>query len=344
VIKAAPYSFFVCVGILVFIGWGAIWFIFRYRIEKYQESVAHLERDAKRLEKELERSPVSAQVAVSVPSLGTAKLPPVMVDFAPWEGQSDRMYLTVTNRGHEQLFEAQCRVIERRNDPNPTPLRTFDLQWESGTRALHLRSGQSGNLHIASVGKGPATNTEWMRLEAAPVGQHGQQGPESRWTTPAKSLPEYDVGITIIGQQSNQQQSEVFTVRAGNSRALEMFKRGLAVATPETLAERTVKLRREIEDFVIGVGRKPKAELSANDSSLEIIKKSRQAVELWYNKITYGYERLYAEGVRQVFLEYGELGLLPMGFNSDIKQAQSVEDGIKQVIARLVTLEYSLRS
>jgi hypothetical protein len=94
------------------------------------------------------------------------------------------MYLTVTNRAHEQMFEAQCRILARRNDPNPTPLRTFDLQWESGTRAFHLNSGQSGNLFIASAGKGPATNMEWMRLEAAPAGQHGQQGPDSCWVDP----------------------------------------------------------------------------------------------------------------------------------------------------------------
>jgi hypothetical protein len=71
VIKAAPYSFIVCVGILVFIGWGLIWFIFRYRIEKYQESVEHLERDVKRLEKELERSPVPLPAVAPVPIFGT---------------------------------------------------------------------------------------------------------------------------------------------------------------------------------------------------------------------------------------------------------------------------------
>ncbi len=129
----------------------------------------------------------------------------------------------------------------------------------------------------------------------------GNKGQTVAGLTPTKSLPEYDVEITIIGQQSNQPQSERFTVRAGKSRALEMLKSGLAVTTPETLAERTRKLRREIEDFVVGIGPKPKLEFGAKDSSLDVIKKSREAVEPWYNKITCGYQRLYAERVRQTF-------------------------------------------
>jgi uncharacterized membrane protein len=32
----------------------------------------------------------------------------VNVKFAPWQGQFDKMFLTVTNRSHRQVFEAQC--------------------------------------------------------------------------------------------------------------------------------------------------------------------------------------------------------------------------------------------
>jgi|GEM_PF-4750890 len=109
----------------------------------------------------------------------------------------------------------------------------------------------------------------------------------------------------------------------------------------ETLVERTLKLRCEIEGWVIGIGPKPKPEIVASDSSVDVTRKIREAIEPWYNKITFGYERHYAERVQTIFLEFGELGLLPIGFSSEINQAQSVEDGIRQVITRLRILAES---
>jgi hypothetical protein len=156
------------------------------------------------------------------------KLEPVDVEFSPSEGQSDKMYLTITNRGPRQSFQAQCRILARRNDSNPPILRTYDLQWEYGGMALSLMPGQSGNLLIASADEDRATDMEWMKLEAAV----GQQPTESRWLRGTKTRPEYDLEIKIIGQQSDRPQSHRFTLRAGSIRALEMFQRYVEITDP----------------------------------------------------------------------------------------------------------------
>lgn len=153
--------------------------------------------------------------------LRETKSSPVNVEFAPWEGQHDKMYLTITNRGPKQSFQAQCRILARRHDPNPPILRTYDLQWEYGGMALSLVPGQSGNLLIASAGENREEGMEWMKLESAV----GLQSIESRWERGNKTAPEYDLEIRIIGHESDKPQSDRFTVRAGSTRALEMFLR-----------------------------------------------------------------------------------------------------------------------
>jgi predicted nucleotide-binding protein len=158
---------------------------------------------------------------------------PVHVEFVPWEGQFEKMCLTVTNRGPSQMFRAQCQVLGRRNDPNPQPIMTFDLNWQYGHRRLSLASGQSGNLLIASAGEDRARDMEWMKLEAART----QNAPDSRWQRGAQALPEYDVEMKVLGDRSNRPQSEQFTIRAGKTHALEMFRRYIAITSPKNDAK-----------------------------------------------------------------------------------------------------------
>lgn len=83
VIKAAPYSFCASVAIAVVIGWGVIWWIFRSRIERFQESIEHLERDKDRLKEQLqERAATVADVSpgkasVSAENSGKIEVNPV---------------------------------------------------------------------------------------------------------------------------------------------------------------------------------------------------------------------------------------------------------------------------
>ncbi|MGA8503617.1 MAG: hypothetical protein WB683_18845, partial [Candidatus Sulfotelmatobacter sp.] len=167
---------------------------------------------------------------------------PVHVEFEPSEGQFDKMYLRINNRGHAQMFEVQCKVIERRNDPNPQHRVTIPLSWEHPHgRALYLLTGQSGNVLVASAGENRSSMMGWMKLESA----SSTLGPESRWNLPSKEpLPEYDVEITVLGQQSNQPRSEYFTVRAGKSCAIEMYHPLVKIETP---AEGEVFRKREIQ-------------------------------------------------------------------------------------------------
>jgi hypothetical protein len=155
---------------------------------------------------------------------------PVNVGFEPSEGQFEKMYLRITNRSESQLFQAQCRVLARRNDPNPQHRVTYPLNWEVPIgRALRLLKGESGNLLIASVGEDRSSMMGWMKLESAstiPV-------PDSRWNLrPDEPLPEYDLEITVLGQQSKNPQTERFTVRPGKACALEMYHPSIAINSP----------------------------------------------------------------------------------------------------------------
>jgi hypothetical protein len=51
VIKAAPYSFFSCLGIIIFLSWLVINWRYRSRINRYKEEIHFLERDVERFEK-----------------------------------------------------------------------------------------------------------------------------------------------------------------------------------------------------------------------------------------------------------------------------------------------------
>jgi hypothetical protein len=154
---------------------------------------------------------------------------PVNVEFEPSEGQFSKMYLRVINHGAEQMFEAQCKVIARRNDPNPQHRATFNLKWENGSAALRLMPGESRNLLIASADEDRSSMIGTIRLESATA----IPSPESSWNLGrGEALPEYDVEIIILGQQSNSPKVGDFVVRAGKNRALEMYRRSVNIMSP----------------------------------------------------------------------------------------------------------------
>jgi hypothetical protein len=97
-----------------------------------------------------------------------------------------------------------------------------------------LACGKSDNLLIASAGEDRSTEIEWIRLEAA-LGEHGPDSHWSRGDTDAR--PEYDIGIKIFGDKSDQPQSERFTVRAGKNCALEMYIPHITIEVPQNDAE-----------------------------------------------------------------------------------------------------------
>lgn len=68
---------------------------------------------------------------------------------------------------------------------------------------------------------------EWMKLEAP-----GHHGPESKWGSDEKKRPEYDLEIVVLGDKSDQPQSERFTLRAGSTCALEMYRRYVRIDSP----------------------------------------------------------------------------------------------------------------
>jgi len=145
-------------------------------------------------------------------------IPAVNVQLTPSEGPSDRMLLAVKNLGTKQQFSAQCRLLTRRNDRNKMRLITFDLGWDNRDgREVSLAMGESCNLLIATAKKEQDMERvdlwEFSKLESAEW---------SRWHHGDK-LPEYDLEVTVFGDQCTTPYAEQFTLRAGKA-ALEMFK------------------------------------------------------------------------------------------------------------------------
>jgi hypothetical protein len=241
VIKQAPYSFFISLFVLAVMIWAFFEWRHRKRLEKVEEAaLAHSQSD--RVTVPVDRSGSSQATATgnaltvnfppsSSPEPRVAPPPPkreslpVKVEFEPSALQLEKIFLTVKNVGAKQTFRAQCRVVERRNDPNPQVRMTFDLLWQHGGREKHLQSWESGNLLIASAGEDKSRGMEWMKLE-------GEHAPDSRWPWPEKIRPEYDLDITVLGNQSDEPQTGQFTLRAGTSCALEMYKRECQIFHP----------------------------------------------------------------------------------------------------------------
>jgi len=142
------------------------------------------------------------------------------VQLTPSQGQSERMLLAVQNLGPKQRFRAQCRIMDRRNDPNPPRKVTVNLGWEvEGIKDMTILFHESRNLVIAGAGYDPIAGIEWMNILGV------SEQPESRWTRGQKeNLPEYDLEIRVFGDKSDRPHVEQFTVRPGIHTALEMFK------------------------------------------------------------------------------------------------------------------------
>jgi hypothetical protein len=158
-------------------------------------------------------------VAASTVDISTdTKTAPVDVELTPSEGQSDKLFLAVKNKGAQQGFTAQGKILNRRHDPNLTQRITYDLQWQSGGTLKVLSTGQVGNLLIATAGEDRKSGMEWMQLRA--FDSHMQPN-SSNWNVGDKT-PEYDIEVTILGAESNK--AENFTIRAGRNSALQMVK------------------------------------------------------------------------------------------------------------------------
>jgi len=124
------------------------------------------------------------------------------------------------NLGEKQTFHAQCRVLARRNDPNPQRLLTLDLGWVRKGRELEIHRGETCSLYVARSGQDrPLRDIEWIEIVGSP------EPVQSQWAIgQVTPLPEYDVEIVIFGGENQEPYSEKFTIRAGRECALEMFK------------------------------------------------------------------------------------------------------------------------
>jgi hypothetical protein len=171
--------------------------------------------------KESRGSEVTPSTQDQPPSLGESILkgfPPLNVQLTPSGGKGDRMYLQVKNLDKQQIFHAQCRILHRRNDPNPQRLLTLDLNWErNGNRELEIHNVEICSLYLAHAGQDHANEIEWIEIVGHP------ESVQSQWAIGnVEPLPEYEVEIIIFGSESKEPYSEQFVICAGRECAIEM--------------------------------------------------------------------------------------------------------------------------
>lgn len=162
--------------------------------------------------------------------------PRVKVTLTPILGPAPVQLLTVKNLGAPVTLRAQCTLLLRRNDPNMLRRSTFRMEWDAPKkRAVKLRRGGICNLIVAKAGvireevqehyhRPPEEDQEWMEIVGLPQNGEGEQREaqeSSRWHHGDK-LPEYDLEITIIGE-NHTPHVQCFTLRAGRKSAFEMF-------------------------------------------------------------------------------------------------------------------------
>ena len=148
----------------------------------------------------------------------------VDVDLIPSKGQSERLFLAVTNNGIRQKVHAQCRIVNIRNDPNPQRLITFDLAWWNRLpRRIELANGESCNLFIAEardMADKDGWITEWIAIKGA-----GGESIDSKFSRGSTELPEFDLEISVFGTASDEPYTAHFTVMPGTNCAMEMIRK-----------------------------------------------------------------------------------------------------------------------
>ncbi len=105
----------------------------------------------------------------------------------------------------------------------------------------------------------------------------------------------------------------------------------LDVADPKSLKCRTIKLRDELKQFQNELGPKPTIERNDSMTSKEYVHAGLNVVMPWVDKMSYGYERRFTQDVRNLYLEFGERGLLP-GFGLDLPERVTTEDELQKII------------
>jgi hypothetical protein len=160
------------------------------------------------------------ELSIRLPEIFRRK---VRVRLSPAKGPDLIQLLNVENLGEPVTLRAHCTLLNRRNDPNQLHYSTFPMEWDAPQkRAVELRRGDSCNLVVARADRGPAPDDmAWIEICGLSADDKRETKENSRWYR-GDNLPEYDLQITIIGE-NHRPHVECFTLRAGRTSALEMF-------------------------------------------------------------------------------------------------------------------------
>jgi hypothetical protein len=159
--------------------------------------------------------------------------PRLKVVLTPINGPAPVQLLTVENHGKTVTLRAQCKLLNRRNDPNALHQLTFRMQWDDPQkRAVKLRRGGGCNLIVAKAetikerqieGRPSEEDMNLIQiwgLSAEGDGGGGEEKESSRWHR-GDQPPEYDLKVTIVGE-NHVPHVQCFTVKPGINSALEM--------------------------------------------------------------------------------------------------------------------------
>ena len=164
------------------------------------------------------------------------------VHLMPSSGPSAKQLLAVTNNGRRNKFNASCKLVARRNDPNKLNERSYDLAWDRDSlREITLSSGEASNLLIAWADDDRAAKLSEVVLLGLSNGSI-EKVEYSRWNHGQKNKPEYDLEISIFGDHGLV--TELFTLRCdGPHSALEMIKKEQEPSAPVIAHQGTRLLR-----------------------------------------------------------------------------------------------------
>jgi hypothetical protein len=143
----------------------------------------------------------------------------VRVTLTPSVGPATFQLLEVRNMGSPLTLRAECTLLNRRNDPNLLHRSTFRMEWQGSLkRAVKLRRGGSSNLVVARADR--LQDMDVLEICGLSESSQREAKESSRWNR-GDDLPEYDLRITIIGED-HRPYVECFTMKAGRTSALEM--------------------------------------------------------------------------------------------------------------------------
>lgn len=145
-IKAAPYSFFVCVVIVGLIIWFIIWYLFKERLDRHKEQIEHLERDLARSEKQSAETAAKVPVADIKPKTKEQEAGRLVIHRAIY-GAGPQAEISIGDKLRSATRDALVIAVDNNlvpYDPAPNVRKHLDLDYSYGSdTVVHVSRRES---------------------------------------------------------------------------------------------------------------------------------------------------------------------------------------------------------